>query len=115
IRKGNLGYRVHVTAMDELATLVRAFNEMTDALETNSKELETRRRFTEAILESIPTGVISLSGDGNIQSVNRALLEIVPESKLHGGSLTRSRTRSRPLRCVPTVSPANWTGTATAT
>jgi PAS domain S-box-containing protein len=73
VRKGNLGHRVQVGALDELATLVRAFNEMTQALEANSQELENRRRFTEAILESIPTGVISLGPDGRIQRVNRAL------------------------------------------
>jgi len=82
IRKGNLSYRVRVSAIDELATLVRAFNEMTEALETNSQELEARRRFTEAILESIPTGVISLTSDGRIQRVNRALLEIFPEEQV---------------------------------
>ena len=82
IRKGNLGYRVHVAAIDELATLVKAFNEMTEALETNSKELEARRRFTEAILESIPSGVISLTADGRIQRVNRALLGIFPEEQI---------------------------------
>jgi len=73
VRQGNLAYRVRVRAMDELATLVRAFNEMTGELESNSKELEARRRFTEAILESIPTGVISVSEDGHIGRVNRAL------------------------------------------
>jgi PAS domain S-box-containing protein len=82
IRKGNLSYRVRVDAIDEMATLVRAFNEMTEALETNSKELEARRRFTEAILESIPTGVISLTSDGRIQRVNRALLGIFPEDQV---------------------------------
>ncbi len=82
IRKGNLGYRVHVRAIDEMATLVKAFNEMTEALETNSQELEARRRFTEAILESIPTGVISLTSDGRIQRVNRALLGIFPEEQV---------------------------------
>jgi len=82
IRKGNLSYRVHVDAIDEMATLVRAFNEMTEALETNSKELESRRRFTEAILESIPSGVISLTSDGRIQRVNRALLGIFPEEQV---------------------------------
>ncbi|HTW67021.1 MAG TPA: ATP-binding protein [Bryobacteraceae bacterium] len=82
IRKGNLSYRVRVGAIDEMATLVRAFNEMTEALETNSKELEARRRFTEAILESIPTGVISLTSDGRIQRVNRALLGIFPEEQV---------------------------------
>jgi two-component system, NtrC family, nitrogen regulation sensor histidine kinase NtrY len=82
IRKGNLGYRVHVGAIDEMATLVKAFNEMTEALETNSRELEARRRFTEAILESIPTGVISLTSDGRIQRVNRALMGIFPEEQV---------------------------------
>src|SRR5260370_23345185 len=73
VRNGNLAYRLSVGANDELASLVRAFNEMTHDLEANSRELENRRRFTEAILESIPTGVISLTSDGQIQRVNRAL------------------------------------------
>ena len=69
VRRGNLGFRVEVNAIDELATLVRAFNEMTRELESNGRELEKRRRFTEAILESIPTGVISVTADGRIQAV----------------------------------------------
>jgi two-component system, NtrC family, nitrogen regulation sensor histidine kinase NtrY len=73
VRRGNLSYRVRVSAMDELATLVRAFNEMTNELEGNARELEARRRFTEAILESIPTGVISVSPEERIERVNRAL------------------------------------------
>ena len=68
--------------MDELATLVRAFNEMTSDLESNARELEARRKFTEAILESIPTGVISLSDDERIERVNRALLGIFPGSAI---------------------------------
>ncbi len=73
VRRGNLSYRVRVPALDELAALVRAFNEMTNELDGNARELESRRRFTEAILESIPTGVISLSADERIERVNRAL------------------------------------------
>ena len=64
VRKGNLKYRVNVRAIDELASLVRGFNEMTQELEANSRELDARRRFTEAILESIPTGVMSIAADG---------------------------------------------------
>ncbi|MEN6537777.1 MAG: ATP-binding protein [Bryobacteraceae bacterium] len=79
VRRGNLGYRLRVKAIDELATLVRAFNDMTEALEASRRELESRRRFTEAILESIPTGVISLSPDGRILRVNSALRQIFPE------------------------------------
>lgn len=79
VRKGNLAHRVRVKAMDELATLVRAFNEMTEDLEGNARELENRRQFTEAILENIPTGVISLAPDGTIRKVNRALRNLFPD------------------------------------
>lgn len=73
VRRGNLGYRLRVHAIDEMASLVRAFNEMTSELEGNARELEARRRFTEAILQSIPTGVISVSANERIGRVNRAL------------------------------------------
>src|SRR5450631_2175281 len=79
VRKGNLGHRVRAKAIDELATLVRAFNEMMQELEANSRELENRRRFTETILESIPTGVLSVNAEGRIQRVNRALQGLLPQ------------------------------------
>ena len=82
VRKGNLGYRVNVPANDEMASLVRGFNEMMHGLEDNSRELESRRRFTEAILESIPTGVISLTSGGRIQRVNRALRGLFPAEQV---------------------------------
>lgn len=82
VRGGNLAYRVNVPATDELATLVRAFNEMTQDLETNRDELDRRRRFIEAVLQSIPTGVISLAHDGSIQLVNDALRQIFPDEDI---------------------------------
>jgi two-component system nitrogen regulation sensor histidine kinase NtrY len=80
VSKGNLGYRVNVPAVDELAQLVSGFNRMTGDLEANQTEIESRRRFTEAILESIPTGVISVDSLGRVQLVNKALVEIFPDS-----------------------------------
>ncbi|MCX6588095.1 MAG: ATP-binding protein [Acidobacteria bacterium] len=82
VRGGNLNHRVNVGAIDELATLVRAFNDMTQALETSSRELEARRRFTETILESIPTGVISVTPDGRIQTINSALQQMFPAARV---------------------------------
>ncbi len=82
VRKGNLKYRVNVQAADELGLLVRGFNQMTQEMEANERELDTRRRFTEAILESIPTGVISISADGSIKRVNRPLLKIFPAEQV---------------------------------
>ena len=77
VRKGNFK-RVDVTAVDELGSLVRGFNQMTEELEASQRELDRRRRFTEAILESIPTGVISIGADGSIKRVNLALTKIFP-------------------------------------
>ena len=81
VSKGNLQHRVQVEASDELGDLVRAFNRMIEELQTTGRELDRRRRFTEAILESIPTGVISIGSDGAIKRVNRALSQIFPEEQ----------------------------------
>jgi len=77
VRKGNFK-RVEVPAVDELALLVRGFNQMTEEVDARGRELDRRQRFTEAILESIPTGVISIAADGSINHVNRALSQIFP-------------------------------------
>ena len=82
VRQGNLKYRVQAKAVDELGFLVRSFNQMTEELETGAAELDRRRRFTEAILESIPTGVLSIGPDGSIQLVNHALLKIFPQGQV---------------------------------
>ena len=86
VRAGNLSHRVKVGAIDEFATLVRSFNEMAQDLETSRAELEGRQRFIEAVLQSIPTGVISLSYDGRIQLSNAALEQIFPAEKLKAGA-----------------------------
>ncbi|HEY4085054.1 MAG TPA: ATP-binding protein [Bryobacteraceae bacterium] len=78
VSRGNLSYRVTATGIDELAVLINGFNRMAADLEANRAELEARRRFMEAILESIPTGVISVDSGGVIQRVNKALLQMLP-------------------------------------
>jgi two-component system nitrogen regulation sensor histidine kinase NtrY len=82
VRKGNLAHRVEVRAADELGSLVRGFNQMTQELESNARELDRRRRFTDSILESIATGVISITADGSIKRVNRALSKIFPQQQV---------------------------------
>ncbi len=90
ISSGRLDYRVDVPAGDELAELVVSFNKMAaelqsnrTQLETNSrqiaaanKELEDRRRYMETILESIPTGVLSLDSFGRVTRMNPAFLRM---------------------------------------
>jgi len=75
---------VEARADDELGTLIQSFNEMTRQLEADSqaleqaaedlqkanRALEERTNTTEAILQNIPTGVISLDRQGQITQVN---------------------------------------------
>jgi two-component system, NtrC family, nitrogen regulation sensor histidine kinase NtrY len=90
ISRGRLDYRVEVTAADEIGDLVGSFNRMAEELETSRLQieassrdlsaanvaLEERRRQIETILESIPTGVMSLDANRNITHVNQALLRL---------------------------------------
>jgi len=84
VSKGNLGFQITARADDELGTLIRSFNEMTRQLQENreaieqasrelqqaNSQLEERGNTMEAILESIPTGVISLDPNKQITGVN---------------------------------------------
>jgi two-component system, NtrC family, nitrogen regulation sensor histidine kinase NtrY len=83
ISAGRLDYRVKVTAGDELGQLVDSFNSMAAELESNRRQLqeanlnlEERRLHMETILESIPSGVLSLDGSGQVTRVNAALLRM---------------------------------------
>jgi PAS domain S-box-containing protein len=94
ISRGNFDHRIAVQAQDELGTLVRSFNRMTEqlgegrrqineftrSLEQAVEERERRRKLMEAILENIPTGVVSLDSSGEIARVNPAVVTILGES-----------------------------------
>src|SRR5580704_15577078 len=84
ISKGQLDYRVDISATDELAELVQSFNTMAEQLESSRRQidsssrdvrsaneaLERRRRYIETVLESLPTGVISIDTSRRITLAN---------------------------------------------
>jgi len=86
ISKGQLDYRVDIRATDELAELVQSFNSMAEQLESSRRQieassrdvgaaneaLESRRRYIETVLESIPTGVISIDAERRVTLANAA-------------------------------------------
>ena len=72
ISAGNLDHRVKVDADDELEMLVGLFNDMAGRLQVTTAQLDDRRRYTETILESIPTGVISIDDDDRVTKINGA-------------------------------------------
>jgi two-component system nitrogen regulation sensor histidine kinase NtrY len=90
ISRGRLDFRVEVHAADEIGDLVRSFNRMAEELEGSRRQieassreintanaaLEQRRRHIETILESIPTGVVSLDATRRVTHVNHALLRM---------------------------------------
>ncbi len=73
---------------DEIATLGRNFNTMTQQLKgqraeliEHNREIEERRRTFDSVLSSVTSGVIGLDADGRIDFVNRAanrLLDLHP-------------------------------------
>jgi two-component system nitrogen regulation sensor histidine kinase NtrY len=90
ISRGRLDYRVDIRATDELGELVQSFNSMAEQLESSRRQiedstrelgaaneaLERRRRYIETILESIPTGVISIDAQRIVTLVNAALFRM---------------------------------------
>ncbi|HYR84127.1 MAG TPA: ATP-binding protein [Terriglobia bacterium] len=68
---GDLSHRVNIEAEDELGLLVSLFNDMAEQLQGTTRELESRRRYMEIILESIPAGVISADPDFRVNKINR--------------------------------------------
>ncbi|HKV48355.1 MAG TPA: ATP-binding protein [Candidatus Acidoferrales bacterium] len=91
IAHGNFAHRISLFAKDELGTLIRSFNKMTEqlgegrrqinefttSLETAIEEGERRRKLMETILENIPTGVVSLNEAGEVVRVNSAAARIL--------------------------------------
>ncbi len=76
------------TGADEIGMLNRAFNRMTtqiarqtDDLVGANRQLDERRSFIEAVLESVTAGIISTDPEGNIQLVNSSAQKL-----LHGES-----------------------------
>ena len=84
VAQGNLGFQVMARGDDELGVLVHSFNQMTQQLLENrraieqasvnlqeaNRQLEERGNTIEAILENIPTGVVSFDPQGQITRMN---------------------------------------------
>ena len=69
---------------DELGLLASAFNNMTgqireqrDDLVTATRQIDERRRFTEAVLAGVSSGVIGLDPEGRIELPNRSASDLL--------------------------------------
>jgi len=89
VREGDLSARVAESASagkrageDELARLGRAFNRMAEQLESQrgelveaNRQLDLRRRFTEAVLEGVSAGVVGLDPQFRINMMNARAMD----------------------------------------
>lgn len=85
VAEGDLSFVLEKESNDEMGQLVDSFNTMTSnvsssnakladalhALQKSSRDAEDRRRYTEIILQNVEAGVISLTDDGTITTINR--------------------------------------------
>ncbi len=106
VAAGNLYVEVPVHRSEgDLSSLAETFNKMTSELRTQRNDLvqardqiDTRRRFTEAVLSGVGAGVIGLDSTGRISIINR------PAEKLLG--VTESDVLAQELGAViPEIAP----------
>ncbi len=86
VAQGDLDFKLEAEGRDELSSLVRAFNTMTQdlkeargraehasrGLKNSYAELERRQRYIEIILQNVAAGVISIDRQGIITTMNRS-------------------------------------------
>jgi len=90
VGQGNFALRVEGrTGADEIGLLNRAFNRMTSQLEkqtddlvTANRQLDDRRAFTEAILESVSAGVISVDEESCVTLMNGSAQALLAEDEI---------------------------------
>jgi two-component system nitrogen regulation sensor histidine kinase NtrY len=99
IAEGRYEQRVSIAGAGEMGDLGRSFNRMAYDLETSRRVAETssaqltaanqaieeRRRELETIVETIPSGVVTLDGAGRVLQANRAFAALISRSE--GASL----------------------------
>lgn len=91
VARGDLSVRIQVNAADEIGTLVDSFNRMTEDL-SNSKvkleeanyslmqsnvEVDRRRAYTEAVVDTIASGVMSIDTHDKITTFNHSAERIL--------------------------------------
>jgi two-component system, NtrC family, nitrogen regulation sensor histidine kinase NtrY len=90
VSTGNLDIQVPVRRSEgDLARLGETFNKMTQELRTQHEDIvrardliDSRRRFTEAVLAGASAGVIGVNADGRISIVNRSAERLMGRSEV---------------------------------
>ncbi|WP_288417140.1 ATP-binding protein [uncultured Novosphingobium sp.] len=92
VGSGNFAMRVEGrTGADEMGLLNRAFNRMTAQIEKQTQalvgantQLQERRAFIEAVLESVTSGIISVDANGTVQLMNSTAQSLLLDRSVPG-------------------------------
>jgi two-component system, NtrC family, nitrogen regulation sensor histidine kinase NtrY len=117
IGAGHLDHRIEPETRDEFGSLVEAFNTMAGELAASQRklersrvdlehknvELDERRRYIETVVERIATGVISLSPDGRIETINGAALRLLEVDRSVVGSAVATVVQRPDLKPLESV------------
>ena len=105
VSTGNLHVQVPVRRSEgDFAQLGETFNKMTQELRTQHDDIvrardliDSRRRFTEAVLAGASAGVIGVNADGRITILNRSAEQLIgrTEGEVLGLPLVEDRARAR--------------------
>jgi two-component system nitrogen regulation sensor histidine kinase NtrY len=88
VGQGNFALRLEGrTGADEIGLLNRAFNRMTaqldkqtQALVSANRQIDDRRAFTEAVLESVTAGVVSVDADARVTLMNSSAQSLLTDA-----------------------------------
>lgn len=98
IASGDLDVNLDPAGEDELGQLVSSFNKMSydlrrsrDELIRVNQDLDSRRKYMEAVLTNIAAGVLALDGDNRVTTANESAIKLLKLSKqnLIGENLLR--------------------------
>lgn len=108
VRAGDLSARVHgEERSDETGILARAFNRMTEQLSNQrldlinaNKQIDDRRRFTEAVLSGVSAGILSMDEEGHITLANESATTLIgaPGEEIIGRKLNDVNPEMEKLR-----------------
>jgi len=107
VKSGDFNTRVDEgKSDDEIAILTRAFNLMTEQIDSQRKklidvyhEIDSKREFSEAVLSGVSAGVIALSQSKKITLINSSALALlnIDDSSIIGKNILKILPESAPL------------------
>ncbi len=89
--------RVPVQGQDELGALSLAFNRMTDAVSAAMAREQAEKAFNANLLASVPLGLLVLSADLRVVSVNLSFREMFGQDEVLSGRPLRAILPAQPL------------------